>query len=302
MDMLTTDNWRGSKVQDLGRFDEPVLICGGAYSNLEALTALLDAARERAIPATRIIHTGDVVAYCADPAATTRLLRTSGMHAIQGNVEESLSASQPDCGCGFNDGSICEKLSAEWFSYSDAHIGHEARQWMGRLPRHLIFEIAGRQVRVVHGGADAINRFIFASQPDMDFETEFEIAKADMIIAGHSGIPFTRRVGARVWHNSGALGLPANDGTPRAWFSVLTPQKGGVRIDTHALEYDHETARAKMTEASVCREYAQALETGIWPSLDILPEPEKRATGTPLDMSEPVFIESVAPVSAPARA
>ncbi len=292
MDRPTTERPRGSIVHDLGRIDERLLICGGAYSNLEALTALLDAARTLAIPPARIIHTGDVVAYCADPGATVELLRKSGAHAIQGNVEESLSANEPDCGCGFDDGSFCGKLSAEWFAYADARIGDEARQWMGRLPRRLTFEMAGKRMLVVHGGVDAVNRFIFASQPSNDFKAEFTKTRADMIIAGHGGIPFTRRVGARIWHNSGSMGLPANDGTPRVWFSVLTPEKDALRIDTHALDYDHETARSKMIEANVCRDYAQALVTGLWPSLDVLPGVEKAATGTPLEMSEPVFIKS----------
>lgn len=297
MDITSTDAPYGSRIHDLGCIDEPLLICGGAYSNLEALTALLDAAQKRAIPPERIIHTGDVAAYCADPAATAELLRNSGVHAIQGNVEESLSADQPDCGCGFNDGSVCEKLSAEWFDYTDARISHEARQWMGRLPQQLTFEIAGRKARVVHGGVDAINRFIFASQPESDFENEFRTAGTDTIISGHSGIPFTRRVGENIWHNSGSLGLPANDGTPRVWYSVLTPEKDGLRIGTHALDYDHEAARAKMIAANVCSEYAQALVTGLWPSLDILPEAEKAATGTPLEMRESIFIKGAVSVS-----
>ncbi len=297
MEISSTDGPRGSKAHDLGRFDDSVLICGGAYSNLEALTALFDQARKLDIPPERIIHTGDAVAYCADPAATVELLRKSGAYAIQGNVEESLFSAQPDCGCGFDEGSLCEKLSAEWFAYSDARIGNEARQWMGRLPLHLTFEIAGMQVRVVHGSNDAVNRFMFASQPDADFETQFKGTDASMIIAGHSGIPFTRRAEGRVWHNSGSLGLPANDGTPRVWFSVLTPQTSGVRIDTHALDYDHEAARKKMIEENVCREYAQALGTGLWPSLDVLPDIEQAATGIPLELNKPVFIECMAPAS-----
>jgi len=292
MDISSTQNGYGSRVHDLGRIDEPLLICGGAYSNLEALTALLDAARALGMTANRIIHTGDVVAYCADPAATAELLRKSGVHAIQGNVEESLSASLPDCGCGFDDGSTCDKLSAEWFAYTDARIDDAIRQWMGQLPQQLTFEIAGRRARVVHGGVDQINRFIFAPQPDNDFEVEFSSANADMIIAGHSGIPFTRQVGARVWHNSGSLGLPANDGTPRVWFSVLTPEGDALRINLHALDYDHETARAKMAKAKVCPEYAQALGTGIWPSLDILPVTQKKQTGTPLEMGKPFIWET----------
>ncbi len=287
MDKRSTDDLYGSNIHDLGRFEEPVLICGGAYSNLEAMTALFEAARKLAIPTERIIHTGDAVAYCADPAATAELLRERQVHAIQGNVETSLSASLPDCGCGFNEGTLCERLSAEWFAFADARIGNDLRTWMGHLPHHLRFEMSGWRMRVVHGGAGEINRFIFASQPEADFEAEFSATGADMIIAGHSGIPFSHRSGARVWHNSGPLGLPANDGTQRAWFSVLTPEQDGVRIDHHGLDYDYETARAKMIEAKVCREYAEALRTGIWPSMDILPDSEKRRAGVPLELSEP---------------
>lgn len=289
MDSLTLNT---SGVADIGRFEASVLVCGGAYSNLEALRALFDAARGLGIPASRIIHTGDVVAYCADPVETAELLRTSGAHAIQGNVEESLAARLPDCGCGFAEGSTCDQLADEWFSFADARVGKDLRQWMAGLPMQLSFEMAGARVRVVHGSVTLLNRYMFASQPDTDFEPEFAAAGADMIVAGHSGIPFTRRVGARMWHNSGPLGMPANDGTPRAWFSVLTPEDGGVRIEQHALDYDHARAREKMMQAGICREYAEALETGLWPSLDVLPETERNATGIPLDPGEPVFQES----------
>jgi hypothetical protein len=47
------------------RFDEPVMVLGGLYSNLEATRAALAEAARLAIPADRIICTGDVVAYGA---------------------------------------------------------------------------------------------------------------------------------------------------------------------------------------------------------------------------------------------
>ena len=297
MDTRITDNRYGASTHDLGRFEDPVLVCGGAFSNLQALSALLEAARALSIPARRIIHTGDVIAYCADPVETAELLRAAQLHAIQGNVEESLSASEPDCHCGFDTDSLCDRLSAEWFAYADARIGDELRQWMSRLPHHLTFEMSGLRARVVHGGVSQINRFIFASHPDGEFEAELAAADADMIIAGHSGLPFTRRVGARVWHNSGPLGLPANDATPRVWFSVLTPVENRVRITHHALDYDFETARAKMIKAGLCSGYADTLRTGLWPSLDVLPQAERKQSATPLDLSQPVLVQSAAPVS-----
>lgn len=288
MDAYTTSDMTFDKTQDIGHFDEPVLVCGGAYSNFEALCALMDAALAHGIPAARVIHTGDAVAYCADPAATSLLLRDSGAHCIQGNVEESLSASLPDCGCGFDEESLCNRLAAEWFAFADARIDDSLRRWMAAMPAHLTFEMCGARVRVVHGAVTSINRFMFASLPGHDFEEEVRTADADMVVAGHSGIAFTRRVGNRLWHNSGSLGMPANDGTPRAWYSILHPEPAGIRIRHYALHYDHEKAAAKMRAEGICGQYADALVSGLWPSLDILPGHERAATGQPLDLEREV--------------
>jgi hypothetical protein len=167
-------------VRDLGEIGETLLVCGGAYSNLEAFSALMAAAARHGIPASRMIHTGESV-----------------------------------------------------------------------------------------------------------FADEFAAAAADVIIGGHSGLPFTRRFGNRVWHNSGALGMPANDGTPCVWYSLVVPESGGrIRFEHHALGYDHERAREKMLAAGLPGGYADALVTGKWPSLDVLPDAKKRLTGQPIDVDD----------------
>ena len=48
--------------------DGPVLCFGGPYSNLQATQALFAEARRLGVPPGRIVCTGDVLAYCADPA------------------------------------------------------------------------------------------------------------------------------------------------------------------------------------------------------------------------------------------
>ena len=145
------------------RADGPVVIFGGPYSNLEATRAFLNEAARLEIPPTRVLCTGDVVAYGADAAATAALVRYSGCHVVTGNCEENLAAGAADCGCGFEEGSACDRLSAAWFAHAMAQLSADARAWMASLPRAGRPGNGGYRFAVVHGGVDQINQFIFAS-------------------------------------------------------------------------------------------------------------------------------------------
>jgi predicted phosphodiesterase len=225
-------------------------VFGGPYSNLEATLALLGEAARLAIPADRIVCTGDVVAYGADPAATVALVRGSVRHVVMGNCEQSIAAHSADCGCGFPIGSTCERLSAVWFAHATRELNADARDWMADLPQRIDVEIGSYRLAVIHGGFDSMNRFIFASTATaMKFE---EIGKAalDGVIAGHCGLPFTQAINGQLWHNAGAIGMPANDGTPRVWFSLLRAEADGIAIEHRALHYDFVTAAAKIRGAA----------------------------------------------------
>lgn len=262
------------------RFDEPFLVFGGPYSNRQALAALIGEAGRLGIPADRCLCTGDVVAYCADPVDTVALIRDWGCAVVMGNCEESLGTGAGDCGCGFEEGSACDVLAAQWFAYSSRKLDAGARAWMAGLPRRIDFEWAGRRGTAIHGGWSggpaAINRFIFASAPDDVFAAEFDALGAEVVLAGHCGLPFARRLGDRLWLNAGVIGMPANDGSPATCYLLLLPD-GTYRFET--LRYDHAAAARAMRDAGLAEGYASGLETGLWPSLDILPEAERRATG-----------------------
>jgi len=259
-----------------------LLLFGGCYSNLQATRALLDEARRLGIPPERTICTGDVVAYGADPAATVDIVRRAGVHVVMGNCEESLGARAEDCGCGFTAGSACDLLSAAWYAHADAMLDEGSRAWMRDLPGHIDLRIGGRRLAIVHGSPNQINEFVFGSTSDDDLRQLVRSAGCDGVIGGHCGIPFTRMVDDLLWHNSGAIGVPANDGTPSVWFSVLEPGDVDIEIRHLPLEYDHGAAAAAMRTARLPDEYADALSSGLWPSLDVLPPEERARTGQAL--------------------
>ena len=267
---------------DLGDITEPLLVFGGPYSNLHATNALIDEAQRLGIPPERWICTGDVAAYCAQPEETAQMLRASGCHLVFGNCEDSLGNRLDDCGCGFEEGTACDTLAGQWYTHADARLSEDSRQWMRTAPKTITFRMAGLSFLCVHGSRSLINRFVFPStDPDLK---RMEIGEFDGLIAGHSGLPFTQTIETKIWHNAGALGLPANDGTPRVWYSLLCPDdEGGVEFSHHALNYDWAAAARAMREAGLAEGYASGLETGLWPSLDVLPASEKKLTGQPLN-------------------
>lgn len=271
------------------RVEGPLLVFGGAYSNLEATQALFAGAARRGFAPGNMICTGDVVAYCADAEATLDLVIRSGVRAVMGNCEEQLAAHADDCGCGFAAGTACDLLSAQWYAHASRHVRDDQRAWMGGLPRRIDVAIGGRRLAVIHGGVERIADYVFASTPDAEKARHIALAGVDGVIGGHCGLPFTQTIDGKLWHNSGALGMPANDGTPRVWFSILSPEAGGLRVSHHALDYDHATAAAKMRAAGLPDGYAAALSTGLWPSLDVLPDTERRANGAPLQEFEIVW-------------
>lgn len=261
----------------------PVLLFGGCYSNLQATRALLDRARQLGIPPGQIVCTGDVVAYAADPVATVALVREAGIHVVMGNCEESLGQNADDCGCGFASGSACDLLSVAWYTHANRLLDDAARAWMRGLPRRIDLIAGSHRLAVIHGSPTRINQFVFASASDATLRDLIEVSGCDGIIGGHCGIPFTRLVAGMLWHNPGAIGVPANDGTPRVWFSVLRPRTQGIEVTHYPLLYDHGTAAAAMRRAGLPAGYADAIRTGLWPSTDVLPPAELSQTGVPVE-------------------
>ena len=279
---------KGPNTLKLNKVETPLLIFGGNYSNLQATQAMQRWAEENGFTPEQCICTGDIVAYCGNPYETVELMRDWGVHCIQGNVEQSLATQSDDCGCGFNEGTVCDTLSRGWYPIADAIITQAQRDWFSQLPEQLEINVAGRYIRVVHGSVSDTSRFMFDSQPESDFLDEFKLAQAnhaeaDIIIAGHSGLPFTKQINhkdsIKHWHNSGPLGMPANDGTPDVWFSVLDSVNGEIVFTHHRLEYDVESAYQQMLKCHLTQGYHQSLKTGHWPSMDVLPAFEKTQQG-----------------------
>ena len=272
-------------VCDLGVVQQPMLVFGGPYSNLQATQAMRAEAETRGIAADHIVCTGDVIAYCADAQATVDFLMDWGVHVVMGNCEESLGQEADDCGCGFEEGTACSVLSVAWYRHANAQVQTAARAWMRQLPRSLNCVMGGKRVLLTHGSPASINEFVFASTSSSHKQLLLASQKADIVVAGHCGLPFASALENGWWLNAGVIGMPANDASPDTWYMMLEPAETGLQVSWHRLAYDVPAAQAAMTQAALPHEYRDALASGLWPSQDVLPPVERALRGQPILLS-----------------
>ncbi|GGB08110.1 metallophosphoesterase family protein [Allosediminivita pacifica] len=270
------------RVFDLGPRHGPMLAFGGPYSNLHALRAMRGLARAENFDKKSVICTGDVVAYGSQPRECVAEMRKWGITCVAGNCELQLAAGADSCGCGFTAGSLCDALSAGWYGYANDTLTEVERTWMAACPDLVVFTMGGRRYVVLHGGASAVAEFLWHDSPVSAFAQEVAMLEdvlggpIDAVIAGHSGVPFRRRVAGVDWINAGVIGMPAHDGTAATRFAVIHPTGD---VDQRELLYDAQAAHDHMVAKGLTQGYHTALLSGWWPSEDVLPHSLRRIQG-----------------------
>jgi len=270
---------RKKHTKEIGNLTGRLLIFGGVYSNFQALTRMKSIAEKEDIAPSNIICTGDIVAYCSQPEECVTEIKEWGIHSIAGNVEIQLREGQDDCGCNFEKGTTCNILSNQWYPYAQKRLSKESIEWMQDLSDFISFSYAGKKFEVVHGSIYATAQYIFKSTDWSIKQKVFDQAKADVIIGGHCGLPFSDSQDDKIWINPGVIGMPANDGTTDVWYAILDDADGQLSNQLHRMSYNHKLASQLMAVNRLPKQYAETLTTGIWDNCDVLPEAETEEQG-----------------------
>lgn len=258
-----------------------ILVFGGAYSNLQAVERLKEISDFLGFGSSRIVCTGDVAGYCAQPEETVQFVKNWGINVLAGNVEVQLREGKIDCGCNFEEGSRCDMFSRSWFPFTQQNLSKDSITWMQTLRTYEERIQNGIAFSIIHGGKEDVSQFIFQSTPIEVKNQIFDEVKSDVILCGHSGIPFYQKIENKLWVNAGVIGMPANDGTNRCWFCIVNLET--KEVEKHAFTYNHNLASKLMVDNGLPNEYAFTLYSGKWDNNDILPELETAQQGIALE-------------------
>jgi diadenosine tetraphosphatase ApaH/serine/threonine PP2A family protein phosphatase len=252
-------------------------VFGGIYSNRLALGATLADIARRGDPLAWCL--GDLGGFGPDPERAAAMMRASGVPMLQGNYDHAIGHGLPDCGCGYTDPRDNAFAQAS-YDYTAARVSDGTRAWLRGLPTQARITLAGRRVLLCHGSPRRVNEFLWDSQCSDAFLVWLcDTYDADVIVCSHTGLHWHRALaGGRHVVNCGAIGRPAHDGSPRAWYAALAFGADALEVSFRAVDYDHEALARDMEAAALPPEFVTTIRTGWWTTcLENVPARERRS-------------------------
>ena len=218
------------------------------HGNLPALEAVLNDTKRHDVDG--IIVAGDLTGGPHDVQVIQRL-RSLNSWMIRGNREEYLldSDRQPGKHWAF--------LRCLYY-----HLDSDTLSFIESLPdQHVLAMNGAEPIRVVHGSPQSSRDMLLPERdtdtlqvfkqagllpsncdPPRSVGSAFDKIDENVLICGHTHIPWVQRRGRMLALNPGSVGLPIN-GDPRAQYAILTWHNDHWGTEHRALPYDIEKTR-----------------------------------------------------------
>jgi len=227
------------------------------HGNKHALEAVLTDIRQHS--PDRVVCLGDLVGYGAFPNEVIETIRGADIATVTGNYDDGVGFEREECGCAYTNPADIERgdRSLRW---TQRTVTPENKAWLRELPREVRFEAVSKQVLCVHGSPRRINEYLYDDRPEASLLRMFGGLGADVILIGHTHLPYHRRVGDIDLINVGSAGRPKG-GDPRACYA-LVELGGDVTATFPRVEYDVETAAQAIEATDLPHEFASVLRTG----------------------------------------
>jgi putative phosphoesterase len=225
------------------------------HSNLSALQAVLKEIDNDQIKI--IVCGGDLVGYGPNPNEIIEEIRAKKIPTVLGNYDEGVGFDKDDCGCAYNTQKEQENghLSLEW---TKKNVTEENKAFLRILPRQIQWNIDGKQILFVHGSPRRINEYLFEDRPVDSIVKLLKHQKIDVIVFGHTHIPYFRVKDGVTFVNIGSVGKP-KDGDPRACYCIIDVGNS-IEVLVKRVIYPVEEVMAEIVQQGLPTEFAEALK------------------------------------------
>jgi putative phosphoesterase len=234
-----------------------VALIGDTHANLPALEAVLDHAHSQGI--AKIWNVGDFLGYGPFPDEVVQLLRKDdSVLSVLGNYDSKVLEFKQKRNKWRKSKHPDKYLAFEW-AYEN--LSKKNRKYLRFLSQEMRVKMRGHRILLVHGSPSSGDEPLCPDTPDKRLRELAKLAKADIVIVGHSHQPFVRQIDDAWFINPGSVGRP-DDGDPRACYAILRFQGKEFTVQHYRVEYDVERTVAAIRKHKLPEDFAQMFLQG----------------------------------------
>jgi putative phosphoesterase len=238
---------------------QSITVFGDIHANQPALSVVLADMDAKGLENRYCL--GDLVGYGVMPNEAIETIRDAGCATLMGNYDQGVGEDSDDCGCAYKTRKSRE-LGERSIAWSNAHTTAENKAYLRSLPFSIPVQVGELKILLVHGSPRRINEYLFEDRPDRSLERLFEGTGFDVLVCGHTHIPYWRVLpSGRQVVNAGSVGKP-KDGDPRACYAVLQVEGRVLAVEFVRVEYDVEKTARAIEASEMPDEFAGMLRAG----------------------------------------
>jgi putative phosphoesterase len=175
-----------------------------------------------------------------------------------GNYDDGVGFDRHECGCAYKEPEA-RRLGDISLMWTREVVTPENKAFLRSLLPNIRFNEGGKEFLLVHGSPRKINEYVYEDRPLFSLEHIAASAEADVLVFGHTHLPYTKEVAGVLLVNDGSVGKP-KDGDARAGYVILDVSGGDVRVDFRRVAYDVASAAAAVRESGLPAHFAFLLE------------------------------------------
>ena len=235
-----------------------IAVISDIHSNIYALNEVLFDIKNKDVDV--IVCTGDLVGYGTRPNEVIETLKKEKILTIMGNYDEAIGNSKIVCGCDYSNPKDLKNASLS-IEFTNKEIKKENREYLKNLPKEIILNFNNKNIRFVHGSTRIINEYLKENSKEAD-EVMKEL-KEDILVCGHTHIPYFKYYGEKILINAGSVGKPKTNNPSANYVIIQIKNDSNVNVEIMEVNYNFEEMAKEIEENEVLpNDFARLIRTG----------------------------------------
>lgn len=234
-----------------------IAVISDIHSNIYALEEVLKDIKNRNVDL--VVCTGDLVGYGTRPNEVINLIRENKILTIMGNYDDAIGNQKIACGCDYSNQKDLENAGLS-MSFTASETTDYNKEFLRNLLDEVVIKVSNNTIRFVHGSPRFINEYL-----KEDSKEAIEVMndlKEDILVCGHTHIPYIKKYGEKLLVNAGSVGKPKTNNSNSNYVTIEIIGNN-VNVDILEIEYDYEKFAKEIEENEILpNDFARLIRQG----------------------------------------